>query len=218
MKALLYASGRVSKPAQNKRRMEYNPDLHHRRSIRLRGYDYSRAGAYFVTVCTQGKRPLLGEIVEGKIVLNEAGRLVGRAWEVLPRRFPHITLDIFVAMPNHVHGIIMVGAGLALPGGAASSAPTLGDIVRAFKSTSAVAVNALHLRSGEPLWQRNYYDHIIRNGHELNKIREYISTNPPRWASDPENLNGRVESPPLQTNWPEPNQRPQTTAHCSWSA
>ncbi len=191
--------------------MEYDPELHHRRSIRLRGYDYSRAGAYFVTVCTQGKRPLLGEIVEGEMVLNEAGRLVGRAWEVLPRRFPHITLDAFVAMPNHVHGTIIVGAGLALPKGAASSAvprnpapgrwwpglalpegaassaPTLGDIVRAFKSTSAIAVNALLLRSGEPLWQRNYYEHIIRNHGELSKIREYMATNPLRWASDPEN-------------------------------
>ncbi len=172
--------------------MEYDPELHHRRSIRLRGYDYSRAGAYFVTVCMQGKRPVLGEIVEGEMVLNEAGRLVGRAWEILPRRFPHITLDAFVAMPNHVHGIIMVGAGLALPEGAASSAPTVGDIVRAFKSTSAIAVNALLLRSGEPLWQRNYYEHIIRKDGELSKIREYMATNPLRWASDPENPNFMV--------------------------
>src|SRR5712692_7690078 len=100
--------------------MKYDPKTHHRRSMRLQGYDYSRPGAYFVTVCTEGKRALFGEIVEGEMVLSEAGRLVRRAWEILPRQFPNITSDAFVVMPNHVHGIIIVGAGLALPKGAAS--------------------------------------------------------------------------------------------------
>jgi REP element-mobilizing transposase RayT len=98
-------------------------------------------------------------------------------------------LDAFVVMPNHVHGIaVFVGAGLALPeeNGAASSAPTLGDVVRAFKSLSAIHVNRLLRRSG-PLWQRNYYEHVIRNERELDKIREYIATNPLRWALDREN-------------------------------
>lgn len=178
--------------------MKYDPEIHHRQSIRLRRYDYARAGWYFVTVCARGKEHLFGEVAEGEMVLSEAGRMVQRTWENLPRRFPSIELDAFVVMPNHVHGIIQivgaermsagdVGAGLALPKGAASSAPTFADIVRAFKSTSAIAVNALLGRTGKPLWQRNYYEHIIRGRGELDRIREYVTTNPLRWGQDLEN-------------------------------
>jgi REP element-mobilizing transposase RayT len=163
--------------------------VHDRRSLRLRGYDYAQAGAYFVTICTQDRLCLLGDIIEGEMQLNDAGRMVRSVWEGLPDRFPGMELDAFVVMPNHVHGIaVFVAAVLALPGdnGAASSAPTLGDVVRAFKSLSAIHVNRLFMRSGS-LWQRNYYDHVIRNERELDKIREYIATNPLKWALDREN-------------------------------
>jgi len=121
--------------------------------------------------------------------LTEAGQIVRRAWQILPQRFPQICVDENVVMPNHFHGVIqIVGAGLAPPQkGAASSAPTLAAVVRVFKSTSAIAVNALLSRQGRQFWQRNYYEHIIRNDRELELIRDYIRTNPQRWASDPEN-------------------------------
>lgn len=166
-----------------------------RRSLRLRGFDYSKEGAYFVTICTQNREYLFGDVVDGKMRLNDVGRLVRTVWGGLAERFPSVELDAFVVMPNHVHGIlVLVGAGLALPvEGAASSAPTgttsitLGNVLRAFKSMSAIRVNRLLPRSGKPFWQRNYYEHVIRNEESLNRIREYIATNPLRWELDREN-------------------------------
>ncbi len=200
--------------------------VHDRRSLRLNGYDYVQAGAYFVTICTQNRMCLFGDIVDGEMQLNDVGRMVRSVWEALPQRFRGMELDAFVVMPNHVHGIItipgrgescirpddcqqpdsgdhkdrsygtnrvhgiatFVGAGLALPEekGAASSAPTLADVVRAFKSLSAICVNRLIMRSG-PLWQRNYFERVIRNERELERIREYIATNLLKWALDREN-------------------------------
>jgi REP element-mobilizing transposase RayT len=127
--------------------------------------------------------------------LNAAGRLVQTVWDELPARCHGAYLDAFVVMPNHIHGILfIVGAGLALPlKGAASSAPTrsrphtLGNALRAFKSISAIGVNRALSRSGQPLWQRNYYEHVIRSEESLNRIQEYIGTNPFRWELDREN-------------------------------
>jgi putative transposase len=179
--------------------MAYDPKTHHRRSIRLKGYDYARPGWYFVTVCVHEKRHLFGDVAEGEMVLNEAGQVVRRAWRNLPSRFPRMILDEHVVMPNHFHGIIhIVGAGLAPPQkgdasitatskGTASRGPTFADAVRVFKSTAARAVNVLLSLQGNRLWQRDYYEHIIRNEREVEIIREYIRTNPQRWATDPEN-------------------------------
>jgi REP element-mobilizing transposase RayT len=174
--------------------MTYNPDIHHRCSIRLREYDYSSIGAYFVTICAYERECLFGDIVDGEMRLNGAGRVVGNVWEALPERFPQVALDEYVIMPNHFHGIIcIVGAPLAAPlpfvsekRGAASSAPTLGSIVRAFKSISAIGVNRLLNRQGCPLWQRNYYERVIRDDFELSATREYIHFNPANWADDEE--------------------------------
>ena len=176
-------------------------EIHHRHSIRLKGYDYSQAGYYFVTICTRNRESMFGDIMDGKMDLNDAGRMAEAAWDDLLKRFPNIELDTFGVMPNHIHGIIIiVGAGLALPKqGAASSAPTkdisprLGDVVRAFKSVSAINVNRFLSRLGVPLWQRNYYDHIIRNEESLNRVREYIETNPLRWELDRENPHRKGE-------------------------
>lgn len=199
--------------------MPYNPAKHHRRSIRLKGYDYSQSGAYFVTICTQNREHLFGDIINGAMHLNDVGAVVQGTWIDLPNRFPTVRLDTFVVMPNHIHGIIIltnnhsvtVGAGLAPPNihdhgsnhgvpgtcssnldsakfqGTASSAPPLGDIIRAFKSISAIAVNRLLLRSGQPLWQRNYYERIIRDPDALSNIRRYIKANPQNWAEDTNN-------------------------------
>jgi putative transposase len=125
--------------------------VHDRCSLRLKDYDYAQAGACFVTICTQDRACLFGDIVGEEMRLNANGREVQALWNELPNRFARLELDAFVVMPNHVRGIAtFVGAGLALPeeNGAASSAPTLGDMVRAFKSLSAIRVNRLMMRSG----------------------------------------------------------------------
>ena len=187
--------------------MAFNPDIHHRRSIRLLQYDYSAAGAYFVTICVQGRECLFGRIENGEMRLNEAGEIVKAVWRCLPERFAPVEMDECIIMPNHFHGIIcIVGAPLAAPRfagakgmelaknrdlvnkqGAASSAPTLGSIMRVFKSISAIAVNRLLERHWQPLWQRNYYERVIRDEKELTDIREYILHNPMQWADDENN-------------------------------
>ncbi|HEX5483196.1 MAG TPA: transposase [Terriglobia bacterium] len=180
--------------------MNFGPPHHHRRSIRLRGYDYSLPGTYYVTICIENKQPILGKITEDEMMLYEAGQIAKRAWEMLPQRLSSVALDAFVVMRNHVHGIIrierrtpVVGAPLGIsepnPIRAQQAAPlqTLGDIVRVFKSTSAISINRLLGRSGRRVWQRNYYEHIVRSWEELEKIRGYIAENPLRWAADREN-------------------------------
>jgi REP element-mobilizing transposase RayT len=166
--------------------MKYDPDKHARRSIRLRGYEYTQSGAYFVTICIHQRECLLGDVINGDMVRNKCGDIVQECWNELPAHFPKMGLDTFVVMPNHVHGIIL------LRGGAASSAPTLWDIVRAFKSLSAIRINRFLDRCGRPLWQRNYYEHIIRHEEALNRAREYIVLNPLRWHLDQENPKNRT--------------------------
>ena len=164
--------------------MKYNPELHHRRSIRLRDYDYSQPGAYFVTVCTHNRDLLLESAAAQGAVLA--------AWQELPTRFPAVALDEFVIMPNHVHGIVILVAGRSLRGAASHAPtnrvrPTLGEVVLAFKSLSAIKVNAILNRTGLRFWQRNYYEHVIRDEDELSGIRQYIRDNPLPWHEDPEN-------------------------------
>jgi putative transposase len=173
-----------------------NPRLSHRRSIRLEGYDYSQGGAYFVTVCVRN-RELCFEKYRG---LQE---IVRQQWEELPQRFPDLILDEFTIMPNHIHGILIVGAdrsaenvGATLAvaqnnGAGARPAPTVGEIVGAFKSL-CIHDWLTHMKEKKidavgKFWQRNYYEHVIRNEYELNKIREYIKNNPLKWSLDREN-------------------------------
>jgi len=183
----------------------YNPDLHHRCSMRLREYDYSQAGAYFVTICIQNRECLFGEIRDGRMVPNDAGRMIQSSWNELPQHYPGIDIDAFVIMPNHIHGIIvLVGAGpCACPGNGKLQknkgqprgvAPTLflPDIVHRFKSlTTTRYKNGVAQFDWPPfngkLWQRNYYEHIIRKEEELNRLWEYIVNNPTQWAFDGEN-------------------------------
>ena len=156
-----------------------------RRSPRLVGYDYSQAGLYFVTACTWNREPVLGDVIAGGMRLSPAGRAVASAWETLPVRFPAVDLDAFVVMPNHVHGILFLGANPALPKDTA--APTLAAVLRAFKSVSAIDANRTLNRPGRPFWQRSYHDHIIRHDRALDRIRRYIADNPARWDTDPDN-------------------------------
>ncbi len=173
------------------------PTTHRRRSLRLPRFDYTQQGAYFVTICTRNRVCLLGDIVEGRMHLSEAGRLAQVAWEDLPHHYPHVQIDVWVIMPNHMHGIVILAEAQAteddMPvdvGAGLKPAPTrhgLPEILRAFKTFSARRINALHNTVGTPFWQRNYYEHIIRNEAALNRIRQYIADNPARWAEDPEN-------------------------------
>ena len=184
--------------------MSYNPAKHHRLSIRLRGWDYASPGSYFVTLCIEDReRPLrgqitrlFGDIVDGKMRLNEFGRIVADTWDDLPNHFPSIVLDAFVVMPNHMHGIIVltngstdvgaatVGAGLPRPYG---TKPALGNVIAYLKYQSAKHINSSRRTPGMPVWQRNYHEHIIWNDDELTRIRKYIADNPRKWKSDPEN-------------------------------
>ncbi len=192
--------------------MTFDPEKHHRRSIRLRGYDYSQAGAYFVTICAQDHATLFGRVREGKAVLNDPGRMVVSWWEKLAANFPSCKADAFVVMPNHIHGIIVIRDDPAMDGreggehmrgrrgggahmGAplrADARPALGRIVQWFKTMSTNAyIRGVDEHGWEPyadrLWQRNYYEHIIRDEEDLSRIREYIENNPRAWEDDPEN-------------------------------
>ncbi len=163
--------------------MNYDPQIHHRRSVRLRGYDYSRAAAYFITICTYKR--------ETSLDAKQVQDVVRSAWYGLPDRFPNVTLDECVVMSNHLHAIIILEDAASSRGaastGAASGAPTLGAVVRALKSVSAIGANNLVGQPGRPFWQRNYYEHVIRDEDELNAVRQYIRDNPLNWHQDPDN-------------------------------
>ncbi len=185
--------------------MRYDPDKHHRRSIRLKEYDYAQPGAYFVTVCTYQRECLLGRIESGQVVLSDAGEMARSVWDGLPERFPSIGLDECVVMPNHVHGIVLVGAQFIAPDpkdGLTRHAPGLGEIVRAYKATvtrlvrrrgdgatdpGAVDKGVIHHAPTGFGWQRGFYEHVIRNEQELMALREYILGNPSRWDDDENN-------------------------------
>jgi putative transposase len=226
--------------------MLYDPQKHHRHSIRLKGYDYTQTGAYFVTICAWGRKCLFGEVAAGEMVLNENGLIVLAAWEDLSNHYSNVELDAFVVMPNHVHGIIVlrdgisavvgagyvsgyVGAGLKPapttnitpnpatdrtsnpatngtshpatdrtsnpvtsfppdpttdPKSASTNNHGLPEIVRALKTFSARRINEFHQSPGVPVWQRNYFDHIIRNEDDWRRIYDYIQNNPVRWEQD----------------------------------
>jgi len=170
---------------------------HRRKQIRLKEYDYSQPGAYFVTMCTKDRDHYLGEIVDGRMNENDLAAIAQSCWNELPEHYPNVQLDEFVIMPNHVHGIIILlddmadatsrrpnsGAGRPRP----YPKPALGQIIAYFKYQSAKRINATRCTPGTPFWQRGYYDHIIRDDKSLNRIRNYIATNPQQWWCDKEN-------------------------------
>ena len=158
--------------------MRYDPAIHHRRSIRLQGYDYTQAGAYFVTICTQGREYLFGEIADGQMRLNAAGEIAAATWEWLAAQHSYVELDAWTVMPNHLHGI------LVLLDVSSEKKKPLGRLIGAFKTVSTKRVNALRGAESVPLWQRNYWERVIRNEQELQAVREYIQNNPARWAED----------------------------------
>ena len=167
----------------------------HRRSIRLRGYDYVQSGAYFVTICTFARQGLWGEIAQEIVELSEAGRIVNDEWLRSAEVRENVCLDVFQIMPNHLHGIVVfdradssnsdVGAHSRAP---FSSQPrSLGSVVAGFKSATTKRINEQRGSPGVPVWQRNYYERVIRNEQELRSVRQYIVDNPAKWAADVEN-------------------------------
>jgi len=166
------------------------PPHHARRSIRLPGWDYSSAGVYFVTICAFRRAMLFGEIRGAKMVPNAIGVTIEQTWHELPNRFPSLALDAFVLMPNHLHGIIVLHRKKRAEINSAPTADqpplTLGRVIQSFKSFACFRVRQ---QTGRvvPLWQRNYFEHVVRSGKSLTAIQRYISENPARWEFDLEN-------------------------------
>jgi putative transposase len=159
-----------------------------RHSLRLPDYNYVWQGAYFVTICTQDKQCLFGTIIESSMILNPYGELIKSCWEDLQLHYPEISNEIFMVMPNHVHGIIVIqGSGRAGSKPAPTRQQPLSEIVRAFKTYSSRRINERRNSQGTPVWQRGYYEHVIRNDEEYYQIGEYILFNPAKWETDGEN-------------------------------
>ncbi len=165
--------------------MSYDPERHHRRSIRLPGYDYARVGAYFITICTHGRARLFGRVVEGSMVLSEQGRIAEDEWRRTPMLRPHVALDAFVVMPDHVHVVVVIERETEGPSPHVafhSPSQTVGAIVRGYKAAVTRRINDARGETSSPLWLRNYYEHIVRDDADLDRIRRYIANNPARWG------------------------------------
>jgi putative transposase len=190
-------------------------DRPYRRSIRLSGYDYASAGAYFVTIVAQGRACVFGQVVGGEMQRNALGHLIDCAWHDIPHHHSNVVLDAFIVMPNHIHGIILltdpVGATPASPTRSDTRLPTtrgpnsgsVGAIIGSFKASTTRRANILRQGDGGAgdagvaptglvlpegrRWQRNYYEHIVRTDDALDRIRNYINANPQRWFQDREN-------------------------------
>jgi len=179
--------------------MTYQPDKHHRRSIRLKGYDYAQAGAYFVTICTWQHQCLLGEVVDGEMQLNDYGKIAHAHWHNLLQHHQHLELDEFIVMPNHLHGILVLTDDTT-----GTKRHGLPEILRGFKTFAARRINKIRHLAGVSVWQRGYYEHIIRHERALRAIRQYIANNPLSWEKDelrpnhPQTWDGRIQDLGLQ--------------------
>jgi REP element-mobilizing transposase RayT len=197
--------------------MKYDPEKHHRRSIRLKDYDYSQSGAYFITICTHNRECLFGEIVNVGMILNEFGKIAWEEWDNNAKIRKNLVQDEYVVMPNHVHGILFILDENDI-GATRRVAPTerlsglasgsIGAIIGQFKSIVTKRVNSIRGTPGLDIWQRNYHEHVIRDEDELLEIREYIANNPIRWAEDENNpINIKEGKPQLGRPTGSPLQR-----------
>jgi putative transposase len=191
---------------------KFDPKIHHRRSIRLPGYDYTQAGAYFVTIVTWHRDCLFGDVVNGEMILNKAGQIVQWEWKHLAQAFKFVQLGVDQVMPNHFHGVLLFRdvdanrpgvtdelagkkplhnsiqsdqGGSPLPRG--TKPASLGTVMQQFKSRVTKRLWKMPELAGTPVWQRNYYEHILRNEREMEAIWRYIEANPANWAEDEEN-------------------------------
>ena len=177
--------------------MSYQSDTHYRSSIRLSDYDYTRAGVYYITVCTFNRACMFGQMVDGAVRLNKNGEIARDEWLRTAIIRPNVTLDAFVVMPNHIHMIFYItnnftnvddnGVGERAHIGAPlrRKSNSVGSIVAGFKSAATKHINIYRNTPGQTVWQRNYYEHVIRNDHDLTSIRQYIADNPGKWGTNP---------------------------------
>ncbi len=200
--------------------MPYDPQKHHRRSIRLKGYDYTQPGAYYITLCTKARQCLFGDVVKGEMRLNSLGYIAFTCWQAIPNHFPHVELDAFVVMPNHLHGILVISDTLIrarhcraptikqnhIPQIEQFGKPVPGSIptvIRSYKGAVTRRINLICNTKGTSLiWQSNLYEHINRIEESLHNIRQYIRENPWRWADDPENPQHHPENQELLIDLP----------------
>jgi putative transposase len=185
--------------------MRYDPAKHHRRSIRLKGYDYASPGAYFVTICVQDRECILGTVTNSEMRLNTDGRTVDEFWYQVPVHFSNVSVDAHVTMPNHVHdtrrGAVTapdvsvstnmetsrkggVSPPLQPPSRSAIDRPVLGQIVAYYKYQTTKVINQMHDTPGARFWQRNYWEHIIRDEHAFQRICQYVQNNSACWEDD----------------------------------
>ncbi|GAA4999878.1 transposase [Acinetobacter puyangensis] len=176
--------------------MKYNPDIHHRRSIRLKGYDYSQAGYYFITICCADRACLFGNIIDDSMYLNDFGIIAHDEWLKTVELRKNVLLDDFVIMPNHMHAIIILtetdlseeynGSSISELGVCntplRSPSNNLGSIIRGYKSAVTKQIKQQNFHG--QVWQRNYHEHIIRNEQSYQKISQYIANNPTTWNED----------------------------------
>lgn len=174
--------------------MKYDSKIHHRRSVRLKNYDYSQTGMYFITVCSNNKENIFGNILGETMVLNEIGKIVLEEWLKSEQIRKEIELDEFIIMPNHIHAVVGICNDTVNHEGEQPFAPTMGmksrslpSLLAGFKSSATNRINIFRNMPGAPVWQRNYFEHIIRNEKSLDKIRQYIFYNPAGWQNDIEN-------------------------------
>ena len=153
-----------------------------RRSVRLSDYDYSQCGMYFITICAHESEHLFGKITDGKMHKNAMGILAEEAWHAIFEYFPHARSEIFVAMPNHIHAVIDIHSAVDVAQNFSGTSKTIGSIIRAFKAK--VTVWARKNTQIKDVWQRNYYEHVIRDERDCNRIYEYILNNPVGWIKD----------------------------------
>jgi len=179
--------------------MKFDPQKHHRRSIRIKEYDYAQPGGYFVTIVTYQRNCIFGNIVNEEIQLNAFGKIADECWRAIPDHFPNVELGAYIVMPNHVHGIIVINdradASASARRGTIYRAPTeqfgkpiigsIPTIIRTFKAAVTRRIGRELNATG--VWQRNYYEHVIRNHEDWDRIHRYIESNPSMWAEDDEN-------------------------------
>ncbi|MEB3120773.1 MAG: transposase [Snowella sp.] len=179
--------------------MKFDPEKHHRRSIRLKNYDYSQPGYYFLTICTYQRQSWFGEIKNYRMYLNQIGKIVAEEWINTPKIRSNFELDEWIIMPNHLHGIVIINEHILETGeenikfSGARNAPlrqepnSISSFVAGFKSAVTKRINLLRNNRDIPIWQRNYYESIIQDEQSLIAIQEYILNNPCQWEKDPDN-------------------------------
>jgi REP element-mobilizing transposase RayT len=179
--------------------MSANNPKHKRRSIRLPEYDYSQGGAYYITICTQDRKCLFGEIADGQMKLNPYGEIADQCWRAIPQHFANVLLGEYVIMPNHIHGTIIITEppvgtrhAVSLPSRALFGKPQIGSlstIIRSYKSAVTRQINLIRAKNEPAIWQGRFYEHVIRNDKSYDKIKQYIIENHLYWAQDDENPN-----------------------------